>query len=111
MLKNNGYNLAHNFGHGNKYLARTFAATNLLAFAFHAACDCLETLWQQAREALGTRKGFFQDFHAITAYVLFPSWHSFINTLATGKAPPILELLLSSQNLRSLQAHSSIGKD
>ncbi len=35
MLKNNGYNLAHNFGHGKKYLARTFAAMNLLAFAFH----------------------------------------------------------------------------
>jgi hypothetical protein len=26
VLKNNGYNLAHNFGHGKKYLARTFAA-------------------------------------------------------------------------------------
>jgi hypothetical protein len=53
VLKNNGYNLAHNFGHGKKYLARTFAAMNLLAFAFHTACDCLETLWQQAREAVG----------------------------------------------------------
>lgn len=47
VLKNNGYNLAHNFGHGKKYLARTFAAMNLLAFALHTACDCLETLWQQ----------------------------------------------------------------
>jgi hypothetical protein len=55
VLKNNGYNLAHNFGHGKKYLARTFAAMNLLAFAFHTACDCLETLWQQAREAVGAR--------------------------------------------------------
>jgi hypothetical protein len=35
VLKNNGYNLAHNFGHGKKYLARMFAAINLLAFAFH----------------------------------------------------------------------------
>jgi hypothetical protein len=31
MLKNNGYSLAHNFGHGKKYLAGTFAAMNLLA--------------------------------------------------------------------------------
>ena len=89
VLKNNGYNLAHNFGHGKKYLARTFAAMNLLAFAFHTACDCLETLWQQAREAVGARARFFQDLYTITAYVLFPSWHSFINTIATGKAPPI----------------------
>ena len=89
VLKNNGYNLAHNFGHGKKYLARTFAAMNLLAFAFHTACDCLETLWQQARQALGARARFFQDLHTITAYVLFPSWHTFINTVVTGKAPPI----------------------
>jgi len=89
VLKNNGYNLAHNFGHGKKYLAQTFAAMNLLAFAFHTACDCLETLWQQAREAVGARARFFQDLHTITAYVLFPSWLSFINTVVTGKAPPI----------------------
>ena len=89
VLKNNGYNLAHNFGHGKKYLARTFAAMNLLAFAFHTACDCLETLWQQAREAVGARARFFKDLHTITAYVLFPSWHSFMITVVTGKAPPI----------------------
>jgi hypothetical protein len=89
VLKNNGYNLAHNFGHGKKYLARTFAAMNLLAFAFHTACDCLETLWQQAREAVGTRARFFQDLHTITTYVLFPSWNSFMNTVVSGKAPPI----------------------
>jgi hypothetical protein len=89
VLKNNGYNLAHNFGHGKKYLAQTFAAMNLLAFAFHTACDCLETLWQQAREAVGARARFFQDLHTITAYVLFPSWHSFMNTVVSGKSPPI----------------------
>ena len=89
VLKNNGYNLAHNFGHGKKYPARIFAAMNLLAFAFHTACDCLESLWQQAREAVGARARFFQDLHTITAYVLFPSWHSLIYTVASGKAPPI----------------------
>ena len=89
VLKNNGYNLAHNFGHGKKYLAQTFAALNLLAFAFHTACDCLETLWQQAREAVGARVRFFQDLHTITTYVLFPSWHRFMITVTTGKAPPI----------------------
>ncbi len=55
VLKNNGYNLAHNFGHGKKYLARTFAAMNLLAFAFHTPCDCRENLWKQAREEVAAR--------------------------------------------------------
>jgi hypothetical protein len=89
VLKNNGYNLAHNFGHGKKYLAGTLAAMNLLAFAFHTACYCLEILWQQARQAVGARARFFQDLHTITTYVLFPSGHCFMITVATGKAPPI----------------------
>jgi hypothetical protein len=53
VLKNNAYNMARNLGDGKKYLARIFAAMNLLAFAFHAACHCLETYWQQARRRLG----------------------------------------------------------
>ena len=74
VLKNNGYNLAHNFGHGKQHLAATFAALNLLAFASHTVLDCLETLWQQARQAIGTRKDFFADLHAIAGCCLFPNW-------------------------------------
>jgi hypothetical protein len=40
---------------------------NLLAFAFHTVCDSVEKLWQDAREVLGTRKGFFTDLHTITS--------------------------------------------
>ena len=60
VLKKYGYNLAHNFEHGKKYLAPTFPTMNLLAFAFRAACHCLETLWHQAREVIGTRSRFYQ---------------------------------------------------
>ena len=88
VLKNNGYNLEHNFGHGKKYLAAIFATMNLLAFAFHTACDCVETLWQQARTAIGARTRFFQHLRTISAYVLFPSWFALIQTLSSGKAPP-----------------------
>jgi hypothetical protein len=88
VLKNNGYNLAHNFGHGKKYLARIFAAMNLLAFAFHTANDCLETLWLQAREAKGSRTRFFEHIRTISAYFVFPSWESLMNTLISCNAPP-----------------------
>lgn len=88
VLKNNGYNLAHNFGHGKKHLATIFATLNLLAFAFHTVCDCLETLWKQARQTLGKRIRFFRDLHTITAYVVFPNWTALFHTLLQGKAPP-----------------------
>ena len=70
-----------------KYLARIFAAMNLLAFAFHTANDCLQTLWQQAREAIGARTRFFEHIRTISAYLVFPSWCSRMNTLIACKAP------------------------
>jgi hypothetical protein len=88
VLKNNGYNLAHNFGHGKKYLAMIFATMNLLVFAFHTVCDCLETLWQQAREAKGSRTRFFEHIRTISAYLVFPSWQGLMNTLISCNAPP-----------------------
>jgi hypothetical protein len=89
VMKNHGYNLAHNFGHGKQYLAQVFAAMNLLAFALHTACECLETLWQQARKALGTRVGFFRELHTICAWIIFQSWTTLIGSLVSAKAPPI----------------------
>jgi len=88
VLKNNGYRLEHNFGHGKKYLAQIFAAMNLLAFAFHTVCDCLEIQWTQAREIIAKRTRFFLHIATICAYILFASWNSLIQTIIQGKAPP-----------------------
>jgi hypothetical protein len=46
VLKNHGYDLEHNFGHGQKFLAMTLAALNLLAFAWHTFLDLLEPSWR-----------------------------------------------------------------
>jgi hypothetical protein len=51
VLKNNGYHLEHNFGHGKQLLAMLFAALNLLAFATRSVCECLDTMWIRARQA------------------------------------------------------------
>ncbi len=43
VLKTKGYNLEHNFGHGNNNLAALLVTMNLLAFAFHTLCDLTAT--------------------------------------------------------------------
>ena len=88
VLKNNGYHLEHNFGHGKQNLAMTFAAMNLLAFAFHTVCDCLEVLWAAARQAKRARKRFFEHIRTITAYLVFPDWNTLMTTLIKSKPPP-----------------------
>jgi len=89
VLKNNGYNLEHSFGHGKQNLAATLAALNLLAFAIHTACDIADQLWRAAREKLGPRYNFFSKLGAITAYLIFTSWDDLLLTLAFAKPPPL----------------------
>ena len=96
VLKNNGYHLEHNFGHGQKYLAMMFATMNLLAFTVHTLCDSLDTLWQEARRAKGARKRFFEHLRTITAYLVFPSWHALLNTLIACKPPPDLQKIATA---------------
>jgi hypothetical protein len=88
VLKNNGYNLEHNFGHGKQNLAAILVALNLLAFAFHTACDIGDDLWQAARAKLGPRYNFFSKLVGITAFLIFPSWEDLLLTLAFAKPPP-----------------------
>ena len=91
VLKSNGYHLEHNFGHGKQHLAMLFAAMNLLAFAIHTACDCLEQLWIDARAAKRARSRFFEHIRTITAYLVFPDWTTLMQTLIDSKPPPSVE--------------------
>ena len=90
VMKNHGYEFEHNFGHGEKFLAMTMAALNLLAFAWHSALDILEPPWIAAREAAAKRTAFFAHLATITAWVVFPSWPALIQALATFTIPPEL---------------------
>jgi len=96
VLKSNGYHLEHNFGHGKQHLAMMFAALNLLAFAIHTVCDCLEQLWIDARTAKRARTRFFEHIRTITAYLVFPDWQTLMQTLIDSKPPPNIEAQISA---------------
>ena len=87
-LKTKGYNLEHNFGHGEKNLSSVLATLNLLAFACHTVCDLADHVWRAARQALVVRRGFFQTLVALTAYVMFLSWNALLQTMAFARPPP-----------------------
>ena len=87
-LKNQGYHLEHNFGHGRQNLAAVLTTLNLLAFACHTVCALAIPLWQQATEAIGTRKRFFEHLRSITVFLVFPGWEELLATLAFARPPP-----------------------
>jgi len=90
VMKNHGYELQHNFGHGQTFLAMTLAALNLLAFAWHSALDIIEPPWQAARQTAVTRSSFFAHILTLTTYVVFPSWGAVLEALASFTIPPEL---------------------
>jgi len=88
VLKNNGYHIEHNFGHGKQTLSALLVVFNLLAFTMHNACDAAEALWQQAREVQGPRNTLFIHLWTISRYHVFHSWSALMMTIITGRAPP-----------------------
>jgi hypothetical protein len=65
-LKTNGYNLEHNFGHGQHHLSAVLAILNLTAFALHTVAELLVALWRNALHHIGARTRFFAHLRAIT---------------------------------------------
>ena len=88
VMKNNGYELEHNFGHGKRFLAMTLAALNLLAFAWHTLLDLIEPPWKAARDKLAIRTAFFSEMATLTRFAVFPSWQDLLETMLTGYIPP-----------------------
>jgi len=90
VLKNHGYELEHNFGHGENYLAMTLAALNLLTFAWHTVLDLIEPPWRKAREAAQKQTSFFAHLTTLTSFVVFPAWSDLLEALASFTIPPHL---------------------
>ncbi len=83
ILKNQGYNLEHNFGHGQENLSEILLSLNLLAFLFHNVLDLVNDMYQKVRESLGTRKRFFNALRALLNYIWFQSWNDLLIFILT----------------------------
>ena len=82
-LKNHGYNLEHNFGHGDHYLSMILLCLNLLAFLTHTFIELSDAIFQAVRQELGSRKTFWNDVRALTRYQTFDSWSHLISFMFT----------------------------
>lgn len=83
-LKNHGYHLEHNFGHGQHYLASVLIVLNVLAFLLHTVMDLTSEKYRQLRQELGARMAFFDDFRTLTRYLRFTSWDNLLDFMLNG---------------------------
>ena len=84
VLKTKGYHIEHNFGHGSQHLASLLLSLNLLAFLFHTVLDLVDEQYRAIRQALGTRRRFFQDLEALLRYFQFENWDEVLAFMFKG---------------------------
>ena len=68
-LKNNGYNLEHNYGHGKNHLSSILTSFKLLSFFCHTIQSFVDNIYAEIREKLSSRKKFFNSIKELTTYL------------------------------------------
>jgi hypothetical protein len=83
-LKNQGYHIEHNFGHGTQHLSMNFFVLNLLAFYIHQILELCDLSYQYCRSRFSSRHEywnhlrvairllFFDDFEHLLRFVAHP---------------------------------------
>jgi len=84
VLKNRGYHLEHNFGHGKEHLASLLLTMNLLAFALHTLLELTDESYRLIRATVGARRKFFTHLEALTTYLYFESWERLMDFMLRG---------------------------
>jgi len=85
-LKNQGYHLEHNFGHGAQYLSEALFLLNLLAFFFHQIFELVDELYQQARAGFSARREYWNAIRNAFRLFLFNSWEEVLQRI---NSPPL----------------------
>ncbi len=75
-LKNQGFHLEHNFGHGKKHLSFNLFLLNILAFLLHQYLHLSDSLYQEALEARKATYRLWEDIRSAIRFFPWPNWRS-----------------------------------
>ena len=83
-LKNQGYNLGHNYGLGKKHLAVVFTMLMMLAFLVdqtqQLCCALFQSIWKKA----GSKKALWENIRSCFKHFLFESMEMLYSALLYG---------------------------
>jgi hypothetical protein len=86
VLKCRGYNLEHNFGHGQNHAADVYCLLNVLALLFHSIQGLIDEDYRAARDSFGRRDPLFWALRYEICRSRHEDWTLFFLTVA-GKIP------------------------
>jgi hypothetical protein len=91
VMKNHGYCMERNYGHGQKHLAFNFYLLTLLAFFFHQIFELTDVQYQACREKFGSKKHLWETLRTYIKIFVFDTWESL---LSYALKPTIYRLVL-----------------
>ena len=74
VMKNHGYCMEHNYGHGKKNLAFNFYLLTLLAFTLHQIFELTDRLYQACRKKCGSKKHLWETIRSYIKIIVFDTW-------------------------------------
>ena len=82
-LKNQGYHIEHNYGHGEKNLCFNFYLLTLLAFFFHQIFELTDRLYQACREKFGSKTHMWETLRSYIKILIFETWELLLDFALT----------------------------
>ena len=81
-LKNQGYHLEHNYGHGQQHLSTVFATLMILAFLVDQVQELGCRLFQAARARFRSRISLWEKLRAVFTHFCIPDWGTLWRSIA-----------------------------
>jgi len=82
-LKNQGYHIEHNYGHGKENLSFNFLLLTLLAFFFHQIFELTDLSYQACRKKFGSKKHMWQTLRSYIKILIFETWEILLDFALT----------------------------
>ena len=84
-LKNLGYNLEHNYGHGKKFLSTILCLLMLLAFLVDQIQGMTCSLFQAVKQQAGSFKGLWEELRVLFKFMEWLSWEQLYRFIMARK--------------------------
>ena len=82
-LKNQGYHIKHNYGHGKENLCFNFLLLTLLAFFFHQIFELTDRLYQSCRKKFGSKMHMWETLRSYVKIHIFDTWEFLLDFALT----------------------------
>jgi hypothetical protein len=87
LKKTTDYNIEHNYGHGEKYLATNFAMLCILAFLIDQVQEIVSKVYKEVLEKVKVKSRMWEIMRGAIRWLQFSSWEELFEAIAINFDP------------------------